>query len=187
MNNVLILGAGSSFDAGIPLLSGFVDKMWEFALRRTANGNPLTSADIETFDRAVNVRNDLSAYHGRASFDDRNIEDLLSILSFNALAGDRTDRAKLEAFNQAITRTIELSCAVQHPGGLFPEHRFFPRRERPGVRRILGPLSPEQRRAGQADRCAAADSGTAPVPVDTAGAGRRGAPVARLGRNCLIY
>lgn len=116
MNNVLILGAGASFDAGIPLLSGFVDKMWEFALRRTANGKALSSADIETFDRAVNVRNDLSAYHGRASFDDRNIEDLLSILSFNALAGDRKDRAKLEAFNQAITRTIELSCEVRHPG-----------------------------------------------------------------------
>lgn len=119
MRNVIIFGAGASFDAGVPLLGGFMDKMWEFARRRSIAGKPLSDADARIFDRAIEIRDELNIYHGRASFDDRNIEDILSILSFNALAGDKKDRNKLSSFNEAITRTIELSCEVTHPG-VFP-------------------------------------------------------------------
>jgi len=115
-DNVIILGAGFSYDAGIPLLGGFVEKMWEYAARRAQNGTPLSSSDLEIFEDAIKVKNELDSYHGRAVFDDRNIEDILSILSFNVLGGGKGDKDKLNKINRAIARTIELSCSVTHPG-----------------------------------------------------------------------
>ena len=115
-DTVFLLGAGFSFDAGIPLLGSFSDRMYEFALRRRANGATLTEEDEEIFSAAMRTRDELDGYHGRAMFDDRNIEDVLSILSFNVLAGTRKDRDKLKAMTRAIARTIELSCTVKHPG-----------------------------------------------------------------------
>lgn len=115
-NNVIILGAGFSHDAGIPLLGGFVERMWELAARKTHNGNPLSSNDLEIFEDAIKVKNELDSYHGRAVFDDRNIEDVLSILSFNVIGGGKTDKDKLNKINRAIARTIELSCSVTHTG-----------------------------------------------------------------------
>jgi hypothetical protein len=114
-DNVLILGAGFSYDAGIPLLRGFVETMLDCALRKSCNGHPLDATDIEIFENAIKIRNDLDRYHGRAEFDDRNIEDILSILSFDALDGSRKGRNKLIAINRAIARTIELSCSVKAP------------------------------------------------------------------------
>ncbi len=76
-NNVIILGAGFSYDAGIPLLGGFVERMWEFAARKTHNGQPLASADLEIFEDAIKVKSELDSYHGRAVFNDRNIEEAL--------------------------------------------------------------------------------------------------------------
>jgi SIR2-like domain len=115
-DNVIILGAGFSYDAGIPLLGGFVERMLEFALRKKHNDKPLDRGDQEIFEDAIKVRNELDNYHGRAVFDDRNIEDILSILSFNVLGGKRADKDKLNKINRAIARTIELSCSVTHPG-----------------------------------------------------------------------
>lgn len=115
-NNVIILGAGFSHDAGIPLLGGFVEKMWEFAVRRSHNGKPLNGDDLKVFEDAIKVKNELDSYHGRAVFDDRNIEDVLSILSFNVLGGGKGDKDKLNKINRAIARTIELSCSITHPG-----------------------------------------------------------------------
>lgn len=117
-NNVIILGAGFSFDSGIPLLGGFVEKMWEFAVRKTHNGSPLDQADLEIFEAAVKVKNELDSYHGRAVFSDRNIEDILSLLSFNLIGGGRREKDKIDKINRAIARTIELSCSVKHPGVL---------------------------------------------------------------------
>jgi hypothetical protein len=114
-DNVLILGAGFSYDAGIPLLGGFVGRMLDYALRRSCNGQPLSPADIAIFENAIKIRNELDRYHGRAEFDDRNLEDILSILSFDALDGSRKGRAKLTAINKAIAKTIELSCTVNAP------------------------------------------------------------------------
>jgi hypothetical protein len=115
-NNVVVLGAGFSSSAGIPLLGGFVERMWEFAARKTHNGEPLSHADLEIFEDAIKVKNELDSYHGRAVFNDRNIEDILSILSFNVLGGGRGDKNKLDKINRAIARTIELSCSVTHTG-----------------------------------------------------------------------
>jgi hypothetical protein len=117
-DNVIILGAGASVDAGIPVLANFVEKMWEFALRGTCNGKQLSSEDKKIFEEAVKVKNELDGYHGHAAFNDRNIEDILSLLSFNLLGGKKSDQEKLGWFIKAIARTIELTCNVQHNGNL---------------------------------------------------------------------
>jgi len=96
-DNVIILGAGFSCEAGIPLLGGFVDRMLDYAIKKTCDGQPLDSSDIEIFESAIKIRNDLDRYHGRAEFDDRNIEDILSILSFDALDGSQEGHEKLTA------------------------------------------------------------------------------------------
>ena len=121
-DTVVILGAGYSYDAGIPLLSGFVDQMWEFAVRGKANGKRLSHEDAKIFNEAIKVREDLNDYHGRAAFDDRNIEDILSILSFGTFAPRRGRTNRVAAINRAIARTIELTCSVKHPGLLNPRH-----------------------------------------------------------------
>jgi hypothetical protein len=69
------------------------------------------------------VREELDSYHGRAAFNDRNIEDLLSILSFNVIAGGKKDKQKLTTVSNAIARTIELLCSVKHPGINFSRSR----------------------------------------------------------------
>lgn len=114
-DNVLILGAGFSVDAGIPLISGFVDRMWELAIRKRINGKALSPGDIEVLIEAMKVRSELNEYHGRAAFDDRNIEDILSILSFNEMIPTRR-KSRLSTITKAIGRTIELSCSVTHSG-----------------------------------------------------------------------
>ena len=113
-DNVIILGAGASYDAGIPLMAGFVEKMWEFSVRKKVNGEPMSSDDIDTFKKAIEIKNELNSYHGRASFDDMNLEDILSILSFNEINLSSSKKSKL--FTKAISRTIELTCQVKHDG-----------------------------------------------------------------------
>jgi hypothetical protein len=117
-DNVIILGAGASVDAGIPVLANFVERMWEFAITGKQNGQELSDEDKTIFTEAMKVRYELDGYHGRAAFDDRNIEDILSILSFNLIGGKKSDQEKLNWFMKAITRTIELTCTVKHNGRL---------------------------------------------------------------------
>jgi hypothetical protein len=126
-DTVLILGAGASFDAGIPLLSNFVQTMWEIAIRSKYNDILLTPDDKEIFQNAIKVRNELDAYHGRANFNDRNIEDILSILSFNLFEDKKIDRDRMDWIIKAIVRTIELTCNVKHSGE-------FSRIEEDGIR-----------------------------------------------------
>jgi hypothetical protein len=118
--NVLVLGAGFSHAAGIPLMSGFIEAMWEISMRQSLNGQQLSAEDIKTFAAAAEVWRQLDRYHGRANFDDRNIEDVLSILSFHALSGAGDAAQQIAAMNRAIARTIELTCSVKHDG--IPEH-----------------------------------------------------------------
>lgn len=117
-DNVIILGAGASVDAGIPVLANFVEKMWEFSITGKHNGKELSEDDKKIFNEAMKVKNELDGYHGRAAFDDRNIEDILSILSFNLIGGKKSDLEKQKWFIKAIARTIELTCNVQHNGKL---------------------------------------------------------------------
>lgn len=114
-DNVFILGAGFSRDAGIPLMSSFVERMWEIARRKKSplEGNPLSKSDQDLFDQATTLITELDSYHGRANFDDRNIEDLLSILSFQQIAGGKGSKTSLDRITKAIGRTIELSCKIK--------------------------------------------------------------------------
>lgn len=115
-DTVMILGAGFSHTAGIPLTSGFVEKMWQIATRKKVGTESLSQDDIAIFNAAMEVRNELDGYHGRANFNDRNIEDILSLLTF-ALMGKETGAVEqVRALNRAIARTIELTCSVKHPG-----------------------------------------------------------------------
>lgn len=115
-NTVFIFGAGASFDAGIPLLSNFVQTMWEIAIRSKYNDIDLKSEEVEVFKNAIKVRNELDTYHGRANFNDRNIEDILSILSFNLFDNKKIDKDRFNWIIEAIVKTIDLTCKVQHTG-----------------------------------------------------------------------
>jgi hypothetical protein len=129
-NNVILLGAGAAADAGIPMLDSFVDKMWEYAIRGKVGEKPISPADIQLLTEANKIRIDLERYNSRASFDIRNLEDILSLLSFEVLADGQ--RTKYELMVKAVARTIELSCAHQfagtepvRPGGGSHYHSFW--------------------------------------------------------------
>ncbi|MBL7152452.1 MAG: hypothetical protein ISS79_01955 [Phycisphaerae bacterium] len=117
-DTVIIMGAGASYDAGIPLMAGFVERMWEFAVRKQVDGEWLSPEDLNTFQKAIDIRNELDSYHGRATFDDRNLEDIISILTFDEIQRSNRSRSKsrLFWFTKAISRTIELTCKVKHDG-----------------------------------------------------------------------
>lgn len=117
-DNVIILGAGASFDAGVPLMSNFIDTMWNIARTGRCCGEQISENDRTVLEEALGVREDLDGYHGRASFDMWNIEDLLSILSFNALAGGRKEKNRFEAVTKGIAKVIEVTCRVKHSGQL---------------------------------------------------------------------
>lgn len=117
-DNVIILGAGASFAAGIPLLGNFMDRISDLARLGQGNGVALTESDQHILNRAIDIRNGLRNYHAQVSFNQFNIEDILSILSFDAMAGSEDGQKKLDDFTRAIARTIELSCNVKHSGRL---------------------------------------------------------------------
>ncbi len=108
IDNVIIIGAGASFDAAIPLMNGFVERMWELSVKERIGDVSLSEDDKTIFANAMKVRSELDGYHGRANFDDRNIEDILSLLSFNIIGGKQTDRDKFNWIIRAIARTIDL-------------------------------------------------------------------------------
>lgn len=97
-------------------MGGFVDTMWELAIRGSKGDVQLSAPDLELFRDANKVRLDLNDYHGRVAFDDRNIEDILSILSFNSYSSKRNSNDRMATFVKAIGRTIEICCSVKHPG-----------------------------------------------------------------------
>ncbi len=110
-DNVFIFGAGVSFDAGIPLLRPFLDKMWEYCQRGRVGEKAISEADLVILKHANRIANDLERYNARASFDNTNIEDILSLLSFEALTGPQYEE-KFNTMVAAIARTIELSCTL---------------------------------------------------------------------------
>jgi hypothetical protein len=108
-HNVILLGAGASFDADIPLLGSFVDKMSEYVLRGKAREEPIAESDKTILHEANEIRLALERYSSRAFFDINNLEDILSLLSFESLA-DGAYSAKYDKMVHAVARTIELSC-----------------------------------------------------------------------------
>lgn len=114
-DNVIILGAGFSAGAKIPLMKNFMDTMWTLARTGRCNGEPIPPQQLRILEEALKVREELDGYHGRAAFDVWNIEDVLSILSFSS-------RKRLEGMTKAIAQVIELTCQVKHNGQL-NQHR----------------------------------------------------------------
>jgi len=112
-HNIIVFGAGASFDAGIPLLASFVDKMWEYAIRGRVGDKRLSEDDLDILTAATTIRMGLERYNSRAAFDNRNLEDILSLLSFEAL-GDQKQMERYTTMVRAVARTIELSCRIQH-------------------------------------------------------------------------
>jgi len=110
-DNVIIFGAGASFDAKIPLLSNFVETMWTYATRGTSPNGPIKEEDKALFDEAIEIRKKLERYNSRANFNIRNLEDILSLLSFESLAGGEALN-NYETWVKAITKTIELSTNI---------------------------------------------------------------------------
>ncbi|ANO50841.1 hypothetical protein [Woeseia oceani] len=116
-NNVIILGAGFSHGAGIPLLGNFVEQMIDIAARETLRDKPVPPDDLRLIQDAMKIRGELDGYHGRAVFNDRNIEDILSILAFNSLSGGPTEKRKFQTVADSIAKTIDLCCALEDPRG----------------------------------------------------------------------
>lgn len=114
--NVILLGAGASHAAGIPLLSEFMRTIIRLAATGVSNQRELSCEEIEVLQKAVDVRNSLREYHATVAFNHFNIEDILSILSFDALAGSEKAKQQLDDFTRAISLTIELTCTVYHHG-----------------------------------------------------------------------
>lgn len=112
-DNVIIFGAGASYDANIPLLSNFVDKMWEFAIRGKNGEQKINEEDQKLLNDANNIRIRLENYNSRSNFNSRNIEDLLSILAFDKSTNGKKD---FQILVKAISKTIEISTNVPYRG-----------------------------------------------------------------------
>jgi hypothetical protein len=126
-DNVIIFGAGASADAGIPLLASFLKTMQQYILREKAGDRAISPDNLELLKRANQIRVGLERYNSRAYFDNLNIEDILSLLSFEALQGPQ-EAAKFETMVKAVSATIELSCLHSHtsaaPDKLFPNSHY---------------------------------------------------------------
>lgn len=112
-DNVFIFGAGFSCNAKIPLLSNFMDVMLEIYHKKKFGEHGLTESELKILSDAVEVRNSLDVFHGRSNYNDRNIEDILSILQFNKMAGDKNASKGIVIFNKAIKLTIDLTCSIR--------------------------------------------------------------------------
>ena len=112
-NNVIILGAGASADAGIPLLRGFGDKFSFFYNEYLVTNKP---ENLKVFSDAWNIIDEISKFHTNAEFDERNIEDLLSILKFDNYSTKAGNKNKQKIIEKAISTIIEITCQVKHDG-----------------------------------------------------------------------
>lgn len=115
-DNVILLGAGASFSAGIPLLGNFMDRMVEMAITGKSPKGSLSDEHRKTLSEVLRIRDSLESYHARVALNQFNIEQILSVLSFEALCGNKAGKRDLAAFSKAISTTIELTCNVLHDG-----------------------------------------------------------------------
>jgi hypothetical protein len=113
-HNVILFGAGASFDAGIPLLNSFVDKMWEYGVRGKVGSKTISADDRRVLQDAIAICESLERYNSRAFFDIRNLEDILSLLSFEALRDETLHTERYSTMVKAVARTIELSCVFDY-------------------------------------------------------------------------
>ena len=138
--NVILLGAGASRAAGIPLLSEFMRMIGQLARTGVNDQRLLTVDETKILHKAVEIRDSLRGYHATVAFDQFNIEDILSILSFDVLAGSKKARQQLDDFTRAISLTIELTCSVVHSGDLAETCSDGPEEYRLFWRSLIGAL-----------------------------------------------
>lgn len=112
-DNVLILGAGASVDSGIPVLSRFFDKMIEYSQI------PLDDKDNELFKSVKDLTDYLIKHHRGAVFNDRNIEDVLSMLSFLKITDKERATKLFDDLTKCISKTIEYSCNLKVNNGVY--------------------------------------------------------------------
>ena len=112
--NVFIFGAGCSADAGIPLLGNFIDKMFEYSFRGRVNQTSIPEPTLSLLKKSNEIRLGFEKYQSRASFDTRNLEDVLSLLSFEKLKNTTHTEDNYNTFVKEVASTIELSCTVKH-------------------------------------------------------------------------
>ncbi len=126
VDNVILLGAGASFDAGIPLLGSFMDRIFELANIQRSPMRDLTQDELDILQEVIEIRDSMERYQPRVAINQFNLEQVLSILSFEALVGVEDGERKLEAFKKAISLTIELTCSITHDGKLNTIHEDGP-------------------------------------------------------------
>lgn len=112
--NVFIFGAGCSVDAGIPLLGNFIDRMFEYRFRGRSEGTTIADPVLEVLKESDRIRHRFDKYQSRACFDTRNLEDVLSLLSFERLMKNTTSDDDYNTFVKAIGATIELACQLKY-------------------------------------------------------------------------
>ena len=116
--NAIILGAGASYDAGVPLLGKFMDVMLEMHHTKRFGPIDLSPHDQDLIAQAAKIHSKVDDYHARVSVDQFNIEEVLSVLSFESISGDIARKRELSTFTKAIARTVEITCKVKHDGTL---------------------------------------------------------------------
>ena len=107
-DNVIILGAGASSDAGIPLLGNFIDKMIEINAKGVGPRGKISQSDKLTIEKALEVISSIENFHARVSINQFNIEELLSVILFKSEAGVNGSKKDLDNFKKAIAATIEI-------------------------------------------------------------------------------
>lgn len=117
-NNVIILGAGASADAGIPLLRGFGDKFSQFYNEYSESNKP---EELKIFSDAWKIIDEIGNFHTNAEFDERNIEDLLSILKFDSYSSNEGNEDKQKIIEKAISMIIEKTCQVKYDRNKNPQ------------------------------------------------------------------
>src|SRR6185503_2532886 len=98
-HNVYILGAGFSFDAGVPLVENFLERMADAQLWLTLHEQPEADSVSKVFRFKLNAAG--AAYRARL-----NIENIEELFSLAAVSEDRIDTSEVTS---AIAATIEFA------------------------------------------------------------------------------
>lgn len=113
---VFILGAGASFDAGIPLMNNFLD----FA--RSLNYQGLVKDSKESFDAVFEAIGKLQIVHSKSDLDLINLESVFSILEFGEFLEFLPNHeisqisSLVSSFKRVVVRTIEESMPMIQKG-----------------------------------------------------------------------
>ncbi|MBT4482708.1 MAG: hypothetical protein HOC71_03410 [Candidatus Latescibacteria bacterium] len=127
-DTVFILGAGTSVDAGVPLMGNFLEeakKMWK--------NKEIKDAD-EDFDRVFEAYGKLHPIHSKTTINTYNLEEVISIFEMANMLGSfenykpRQLKDIIRSFKTVIAKTIENSMKLKVNNGQimpFSLHKRF--------------------------------------------------------------